>query len=75
MVTDLFFQPCARIPIFCGEVKDCCMAIIQAEFLAIGSDEDNNEGVKQLAKKQLSQYSYTFPRASKVSGCLTVDSR
>lgn len=37
-----------------------------AEFLAIPS----NLGVMNLAEKQLSNYNYTFPKASNVSGIL-----
>jgi hypothetical protein len=48
---------------------DCCVAIVQAEFLAIRSDLD----IIQLADKQLSQYNYTFPKATNVSACFTVD--
>jgi len=52
--------PRARIPIFRGEVKDRCVAIIQSEFLALRS----KSSVIQLVEKQLSNYNYTFPRSS-----------
>ena len=45
------------------------MAIVQAEFMAIPSDL----GVKQLTKKQLSKYNYTFPKAANVSERSTVE--
>lgn len=45
------------------------MAIVQAEFMAIPSDQ----GVIQLAGKQLSKYNYTFPKAANVSECVTVE--
>jgi len=51
--------PRARIPLFRREVKDCCAAIVQAEFLAIPSPLK----VMSLVEKQLSNYNYSFPRA------------
>ncbi|KAN0105102.1 hypothetical protein V8E52_011375, partial [Russula decolorans] len=50
--------PRARVPLFRGEVKDHCAAIIQAEFLAIWT----GLSVIHLVNKELSNYNYTFPR-------------
>ncbi|KAN0116523.1 hypothetical protein V8E52_005904, partial [Russula decolorans] len=50
--------PRARVPLFRGEVKDRCAAIIQAEFLAI----QTGLSVIHLVNKELSNYNYTFPR-------------
>ncbi|KAN0125967.1 hypothetical protein V8E52_001174 [Russula decolorans] len=51
-------MPRARVPLFRGEVKDRCAAIIQAEFLAIRT----GLSVIHLVNKELSNYNYTFPR-------------
>ncbi|KAN0109426.1 hypothetical protein V8E52_009301, partial [Russula decolorans] len=59
-IINMSHLPRARIPLFRREVMDCCVAIVQAEFLAIRSDLD----IIQLADKQLSQYNYTFPKAT-----------
>jgi hypothetical protein len=58
-----------RIPLFRRDVKDCCVAIIQAEFMVIPS----NLGVVHMAEKQLSKYNYTYPTASNVSEYFTVE--
>ena len=58
-----FFQPRARIPLFRAEVKDCCVAIVRAEFLSVGSETV----VAELAQKQLGHYNYTFPTGASVS--------
>ena len=47
---------------------DCCVAIVQAEFLAIRSELD----IMQLVDKQLANYNYTFPKATNVSVNFTV---
>lgn len=64
------FQPRARIPLFRAEVKDRCVAIVQAEFLAI----QEHLTVIRLVKKQLSNYNYSFPRST-VSVEIQVDPR
>ena len=64
------FQPCARIPLFRAEVKDRCVAIVQAKFLAI----QEHLTVIRLVKKQLSNYNYSFPRST-VSVEIQVDPR
>ena len=48
----------ARIPLFRAEVKERCVALVRAEFLSIGSES----AIAQLVDKQLTDYSYTFPR-------------
>ncbi|KAN0123161.1 hypothetical protein V8E52_003114 [Russula decolorans] len=58
MITDSLMKPRARIPLFRGEVKDRCAAVIQAEFLAIRT----GLSVIHLVNKELSNYNYTFPR-------------
>jgi hypothetical protein len=49
--------------IFRGEVKECCVAIIRADFLSI----DSAQSVIKIVDKQLSNYNYTFPAATNVS--------
>ncbi len=64
------FQPCACVPLFRGEVKDRCAAIIQAEFLSLGS----SDAVTKVVEKQLASYNYTFPKSSNVHVTLQLDS-
>lgn len=46
-----------------SEVKECCTALIQAEFLAVGSPVT----ISQSVTRQLAGYTYTFPMALNVS--------
>jgi hypothetical protein len=62
LFTYFIFQPRARIPLFRLEVKEPCVAIVQAEFLSIGLES----AIIQLVQKQLANYNYTFPRAHNV---------
>lgn len=63
MMLLILFQPRARIPHFRAEVKERFVAILQAEFLSLGSAE----AVAALVKKQTEFYNYTFPTAPNVS--------
>jgi hypothetical protein len=47
----------------CSEVKEYCTALIQAEFLAVGSSAT----ISQSITRQLAGYTYTFPMALNVS--------
>jgi len=60
------FQPCVCVPLFCREVKDYCAAIIQGEFLFLGS----SDAVTKVVEKQLASYNYTFLKSSNV--CVTL---
>ncbi|KAF8258428.1 hypothetical protein EI94DRAFT_1835042 [Lactarius quietus] len=57
-VTKLVSLPRARISLICSEVKDCMNAICFAAILGIGSATE----VARVIGKQLSCYTYTFPR-------------
>jgi hypothetical protein len=58
-----FFSPVRTSRSFRADIKERCVAIVQTEFLSIGSDS----AVAQIVQKQLANYNYTFPSAANVS--------
>jgi len=56
-------QPRARICLIRSEIKERCNIITMGAFLMFGSALD----IVDYVRKQLSQYTYTFPRARIVS--------
>ena len=56
-------QPHARISLFRSEVKDRCNAVCMSTLLTFGSAPE----IARVVDKQLSHYTYTFPKAGKVS--------
>jgi hypothetical protein len=57
--TDNTSQPRARICLIRSEVKEACMIITAGVFLMFGSPMD----IIDYVGKQLSHYTYTFPKA------------
>jgi hypothetical protein len=69
-MTDKSLQPCARIPLFRGEVKDHCASIVQIGFLTLPNKV--GQSIVQIAERQLSHYHYIYPTAGHVSATFSV---
>jgi hypothetical protein len=62
-VTNIGWQPRARISLFRAEVKDRCNSITVPAFFTMGSIQE----IARIVKKQMSHYTYTFPSVPQVS--------
>src|SRR5260221_11783375 len=64
-MTDDFLEPRARIPLFRGDVKECCAGIINLTFLAMPPNMGQNIG--PIVERLLLEYRYIYPTSGHVS--------
>ena len=64
-MTDTFFEPCPRIPLFRLHIKECCAGIVKVAFLT--TPLTIGQTIVQIVKQQVTDYHYIYPALIHVS--------